>query len=100
MFLLDDKPTAQELTDCFKYLDKEFKNVKNLKIVVALGKIAFESCLKLFNLKNRDFKFYMVQGIKYKENLEIVASYHPSPRNVNTKRIDQKKNGRFVKHLK
>ena len=95
-----DKPTAQELTECFKYLDRELKMLKNLKIVVALGKIAFESCLKLFNLKNRDFKFSHGARYKIKENLEIVASYHPSPRNVNTKRIDQKKMVDLLNSLK
>ncbi len=65
--------------------------LKKLKTIVALGKIAFDSCLKFFDLKKKDFKFY--HGAKYKilENLELVASYHPSPRNVNTKRLDKKK---------
>ena len=64
--------------------------LKNLKIVVTLGKIAFDSCLKLFNLKKRNFKFFHGARYKINKDLEIIASYHPSPRNVNTKRIDQR----------
>ena len=95
-----DKPTNQELTQCFKYLNRELNILKELKIVVALGKIAFDSCLKLFDLKKRDFKFYHGARYKIKENLDIVASYHPSPRNVNTKRIDQTKMVELLRNLK
>ena len=86
-----DKPTAEELTECFQYFHEELSMLKKLKTIVALGKIAFDSCLKFFNLKKKDFKFY--HGAKYKilNNLVLVASYHPSPRNVNTKRLDKKK---------
>ena len=38
--------------------------LKNLKKIVALGKIAFDSCLKLFNLKKKNFKFY--HGARYR----------------------------------
>ena len=95
-----DKPTAEELKECFKYLDKELLMLKNLKKIVALGKIAFDSCLKLFNLKKKNFKFY--HGAKYyiRDNLEIIASYHPSPRNVNTKRLDQGKMVKLLNDLK
>lgn len=86
-----DKPTSEELTECFQYFQEELGMLKKLKTIVALGKIAFDSCLKFFNLRKKDFKFY--HGAKYKilNNLELVASYHPSPRNVNTKRLDKKK---------
>ena len=95
-----DKPKAEELTECFKYLYEELKMLKNLKIVVTLGKIAFDSCLKLFNLKKRNFKFFHGARYKINKDLEIVASYHPSPRNVNTKRIDRRKMVKLLKDLK
>jgi len=74
--------------------------LKKLKIVVALGRIAFDSCLKFFDVRKKDFKFY--HGAKYKinNNLTLVASYHPSPRNVNTKRIDEKKMVALLESLK
>ena len=84
-----DKPKAEELKKCFIYLNEEISYLKNAKVILALGKIAFESCLKLFNLKPSLNKF--IHGAEYYINkkLKILACYHPSPRNVNTGRIDE-----------
>ena len=41
----------------------------------------------------------MEQDIKLTK-IEIVASYHPSPRNVNTKRLDENKMVKLLKELK
>ena len=95
-----DKPTTKELKECFKYLNRELNLLKRLKIVVALGQIAFDSCLKLFDLKKKDFKFYHGARYRINENIEIVASYHPSPRNVNTNRINEKKMVKLLRSLK
>ncbi len=86
-----DKPNSTELKNCFKHLKEEILLLKNLKIILTLGQIAFESCLKFFDLKKKDYKF--THGALYNINhkITIVSSYHPSPRNVNTKRIDEKK---------
>ena len=74
-----------------EYLKDEILELKNLKTILTLGQIAFNACLKLYNLKKKNFKF--IHGAKYKisRKIQIVACYHPSPRNVNTKRIDEKK---------
>ena len=42
----EDKPKAEELRNCFNFLDKEMMYLKNVKILLALGRIAFNSCLK------------------------------------------------------
>jgi len=41
-----NKPTPEELNNCFPYLVEELKLLKDLKVVVALGKIAFDGYLK------------------------------------------------------
>ncbi len=94
-----DKPTSQELSTCFDYLKNEILELKNLKTILTLGQIAFNACLKLYNLKKKDYKF--THGVKYNitENKQIVACYHPSPRNVNTKRIDENKMLYVLKNL-
>ena len=60
--------------------------------------IAFDSCV-LFFKENYNFKdkVYFSHGKIYTlpENINLVACYHPSPRNVNTGRINEKK----MKHL-
>ena len=86
-----DKPNAQELKNCLKFLDKEMQQLKELEVILTLGKVAFESCLKFFSLNKRDYKFKHGTFYKLKNKIWIVACYHPSPRNVNTKRIDEKK---------
>ena len=93
-----DKPKRDELKNCFNFFHNEIKNLKNLKTIVALGKIAFDSCV-LFFKENYDFedKVYFSHGKIYTlpKNINLVACYHPSPRNVNTGRINEKK----MKHL-
>ena len=89
-----DKPEKKEIDNCFNYFDQEIKNLKNLKIVVALGKIAFDTCIYFFK-KNYNFidKANFKHGGIYNlpNNIKLVGCYHPSPRNVNTGRINEKK---------
>ena len=93
-----DKPNKNELSNCFSFFHNEIKNLKNLKTIVALGKIAFDSCV-LFFKENYNFKdkVHFSHGKIYTlpKNINLVACYHPSPRNVNTGRINEKK----MKHL-
>ena len=90
-----DKPSSIELKTCFTYFRKEIQFLNKANTIVALGKIAFDACLKFYkqdySIKNKDFIFK--HGCKYllPDNKILVGSYHPSPRNVNTKRIDQNK---------
>ena len=87
-----DKPTPLELKTCFKYFKEEINLLKNIKVIVALGKIAFDACLTFYknnyNFKNKEYIF--IHGAKYKlpDEKFLISSYHPSPRNVNTKRIN------------
>ena len=99
-----DKPTPKELDTCFNYFRKEIDILKEVKIIVALGKIAFDACFRFYKndyfLKNSDYIFG--HGVKYKlPNKKIlVGCYHPSPRNVNTKRIDVRKMVKLLNSVK
>ena len=83
-----DKPMNNELTSCSNYFVKELDYLKNLKVIVTLGKVAFDNCLKIYKKK-----FRINQRISFKHNKKyllpdgriLIACYHPSPRNVNTK---------------
>ena len=86
----NDKPTSNELKNCFTFLNKEFQYLKNTKVILALGKIAFDSCLNLFELKKSEHKFIHGKIYSIKKNISLVSCYHPSPRNVNTGRINEK----------
>jgi uracil-DNA glycosylase len=90
----EDKPLNKELSNCSNYFNYEIQNLKNLKVIISLGKIAFDNCVKFY--KKNFFikqKFTFKHGIKYKlpDGKILIACYHPSPRNVNTKIINIKK---------
>ena len=83
-----DKPTNNELSKCSYYFEEELDNLKNLKVIVALGKVAFDNCLKIYKKRfkiNKRFKFKHGKKYLLPDNRNIIACYHPSPRNVNTK---------------
>ena len=89
-----DKPTKRELNTCFKYFNKEIEYLENLKIIVALGKIAFDACIQFYKKYYKidpNIKFGHSSFFKLPNNILLVGSYHPSPRNVNTGRIDVNK---------
>ena len=89
-----DKPLKIEQENCFNFLKQEINLLKNIKVIVALGKIGFDSCIYFFK-KNYDFsknvKFSHGAIYDLPNNIKIVGCYHPSPRNVNTGRINEKK---------
>ncbi len=83
-----DKPMNNELLMCSNYFVKELDSLKNLKVIVTLGKVAFDNCFKIYKNKFKiDKKFQFKHGKKYllPDGINLIACYHPSPRNVNTK---------------
>ena len=89
----EDKPLSIEISNCSNFFDKEILFLKNLKVIVTLGKVAFDNCMKLYKQKfNIEQKFIFKHNKTYKlpNGLIILSSYHPSPRNVNTKLISEK----------
>ena len=89
-----DKPLNQELNNCSNYFDSEIKSLKNLKVIITLGKVAFDNCIKFYK-KNFiiNKKLIFKHGVKYHlpDGKILISSYHPSPRNVNTKVINMQK---------
>ena len=83
-----DKPMNEELSQCSNYFIKEIDYLKKIKVIVTLGKVAFDNCVKIYKKKfNINHKFEFKHGKKYllPDNKILIACYHPSPRNVNTK---------------
>ena len=88
-----DRKDGLKLNDGANYLNKEINNLKNLKVIIALGKVAFDNCIKFYKKKFLLHKLYIFKhGKKYMlpDGKFIIACYHPSPRNVNTKLINLK----------
>ncbi len=89
----EDKPLSDEISNCSNFFNKEISSLKKLKVIVPLGKVAFDNCIKLYKQKfNIKKKFIFKHGKTYllPNGLIILSSYHPSPRNVNTKLISYK----------
>ena len=86
-----DKPTADEKANCEPFLAQEFSLLKRLKVILGLGKIGFDSCLrfvrKVHPIKMKDYKFG--HGVRYElpNGFILFGAFHPSPRNVNTGRL-------------
>jgi uracil-DNA glycosylase len=88
-----NKPAPRELRNCFPYLLEEFDALPRLRVLVALGAIAFVSLLKL--LRERGFAFDPVafrhgaelRATKGNRAIVLIASYHPSRQNTNTGKL-------------
>ena len=88
-----DKPNKKELNNCSNFFENEILNLKNLKVIITLGKVAFDNCLQFYkkNYKiNSNIKFKHGEKFFLPDGKVLIPSYHPSPRNVNTKIINLK----------
>ncbi|MEM0139560.1 MAG: uracil-DNA glycosylase [Ferroplasma sp.] len=95
-------PSRDELNKCYPYLEDEINSMENLRAILVLGKIAFDSALKYFrnkNIKLKGIKFH--HGAFYDiENIRLFCSYHPSPRNVNTGILNAEKLTALLNEIK
>ena len=89
-----DKPLNKELNNCSEYFDLEISNLKKLKIIITLGKVAFDNLIKFYKKKYQfDKKFFFKHGkkINLPDGKILFSCYHPSPRNVNTGLLNENK---------
>ncbi len=99
----EDKPLKKELDNCSNFFNNEIELLKNLKVIVCLGKIAFDACKYFYKKKlnlNQKIKFGHGKIYSLKNGIKMVGCYHPSPRNVNTGRINEKKMVRLFQKIK
>ena len=88
-----DKPTPQEIRNCSSHLSAEIAALPRLRVVVCLGKIAWDGFLA--HLVNcgviaRRSEYRFTHGAEYElpNGLTLLGSYHPSLRNTNTGRLN------------
>ena len=79
-----NKPTKDEFENCFDYIQSEFKILKKIKVVVCLGRIAFDSCKKILDIGKESFEHGKIIKL---ENVHVICSYHPSRQNTQTGRL-------------
>jgi len=88
----DNKPLPQELANCAPFLDRELEGLKNLGVIVALGRIGFEAYLNYLMRKKeivskRDYEFRHGAEYGMPDGRLLVASYHPSNQNTQTGKL-------------
>lgn len=91
----NNKPSPEELNNCQPYLEREIQIIKP-KVIVCLGRIAFERILKIYSIRNSALKFS--HGILYElpsssfipYPSSLLCSYHPSQQNTLTGKLTVK----------
>ena len=91
-----NKPRPEEIRNCRPYLQRELDLLAEVRVVVALGKIAFDGYLEA--LKERgaistrapfafghDKQFFIGEGQPV-----LLSSYHPSQQNTSTGKLTEK----------
>jgi uracil-DNA glycosylase family 4 len=85
----DNKPTPEELNNCQPYLERELEILKP-KVIVCLGRIAFERILKILAIRNSAWKFGHGALYRMENGTWILCSYHPSQQNTLTGKLTAK----------
>jgi uracil-DNA glycosylase len=89
-----DKPTPQEVRNCSAHLAAEIEELPRVRVVVCLGKIAWDGFLAYLLRKGvigRRSEYRFGHGAEYTlpNGIRLLGSYHPSLRNTNTGRLDR-----------
>jgi uracil-DNA glycosylase family 4 len=95
----DNKPLPAEVANCAPYLDEEIAALARLRVVVCLGKIAFDGyiahLIRAGKLARRgDFHFAHGAEFEVEKGRSLLATYHPSLQNTNTGKLTA---GMFLK---
>jgi uracil-DNA glycosylase family 4 len=87
----DNKPSVEEIAACHPHLVNEVAALRRLRVIVALGKIGFDAAWRL--LAERGVRVRprpaFGHGLLYEPDggPAVVASYHPSRQNTNTRKL-------------
>ncbi|MFN3323517.1 MAG: uracil-DNA glycosylase [Bryobacteraceae bacterium] len=89
----DNRPLPQEMRNCREYLERELDLLRNLRVVVVLGRIAFDSYLSF--LRDRGLiasrgGYRFAHGALHRTGHgqpALLCSYHPSQQNTATGKL-------------
>lgn len=88
----DNRPTSAETAACRSFLLQELALLPKVRIVLALGKIAFDGYLQALRAQGKDPgrpKFAHGQLYRFDDPTlpMLLCSYHPSRQNTNTGKL-------------
>jgi uracil-DNA glycosylase family 4 len=87
----DNTPTREEIATCLSHLDDEVAALPNVRVVVALGSIGFDACLRLLARRGQTARPRPAFGhgalAALPNGWTLIGSYHPSRQNTHTGRL-------------
>jgi uracil-DNA glycosylase family 4 len=87
----DNKPTPEEIATCLPHLDDEIAALPRVRVVVALGKIAFDAYLQLLKRRGGALRprppFGHAVAHELPNGQTLIGCYHPSRQNTNTGKL-------------
>jgi uracil-DNA glycosylase family 4 len=88
----DNKPTPDELANCRPYLEAELTLLRNVRVVVVLGRIAWQNYLKASGWWGRlrpseRPPFGHAREHRFPGGITLLSSFHPSRQNTNTGKL-------------
>ena len=84
----DNKPDAGEMANCQPFLEAELALIQP-RVIVALGRIAYESVLRIYSIRNLGWKFGHCASFRIENGPWLVCSYHPSQQNTLTGKLTE-----------
>ncbi len=78
----ENLPNKREFELCAPYWHQELEALPQIRVILALGRLAFEAVLKKFGQKKQAFRHGLEVGLP--GGLHLIASYHPSQQNTFT----------------
>jgi uracil-DNA glycosylase family 4 len=91
----DNKPRPEEIRNCRPYLETELELLRNVKVVVALGRVAFDIYLSILRERGKiarrsDFVFGHNQEHRTGPGQPLlISSFHPSQQNTSTGKLTE-----------
>jgi uracil-DNA glycosylase family 4 len=88
----DNKPTPEEFARCARHLGAEWDALPNIRVVVALGKLAYDACWKELALRGERLPkpkpaFGHGISVALASGMSVVCAYHPSRQNTHTGKL-------------
>src|SRR5580658_6963695 len=101
----DNKPLPQELANCAPFLERELEGLRELRVIVALGRIGFEAYLNYLKRRRliagkREYEFRHGAEYGLPDRRILLASYHPSNQNTQTGKLTKEMFRRIFKRAR
>lgn len=87
-----NKPLPGEIANCRPYLLRELDLLKRVRVIVALGRLAFDAALASVGFDEapkRRPAFGHAAECKLSQDITLIASFHPSQQNTFTGRLTE-----------